>query len=64
MSWLKNKKLRDNCWHHRQVIDVHAPETGDYLGTVEAESFIKSVLVEFGSRKMFWCVKCGKTWLN
>lgn len=64
MNWLATRKLRRNCLHHRQPTDIYDPDTGESLGKVEAKSFIKSVLIDMGMRKMFWCEECGETWIR
>lgn len=40
-------RKRRNCFHH------------DHRSGV---SWIESRLIDMGSRKMFWCTDCGRTW--
>jgi hypothetical protein len=45
---LKTWRKRRACFHHNH-------RTG--------ESWIKSMLIDMGSRKLFWCDECGRTWM-
>jgi hypothetical protein len=46
--WYRRWRVRRSCFHHE-------PRTG--------ESFIDSMLIEMGSRKLYWCRHCGKHWV-
>lgn len=52
-------RWRDRWWRRRHCFHQSWP-----LGT----SYIESVLIQNGSRKMFWCAEkrggCGKTWFS
>lgn len=55
-SWWQRRKYKNNCFHH----DIG----GNPANTNKAVSWIKQELRDMGRHKIFWCVKCGKTWLN
>ena len=46
-GWLARWRLQRSCFHHDH-------NTG--------ESWIESRLIDLGRRKMFWCVRCERTW--
>lgn len=50
--WWRRWRAAAACFHH----DHHPPDTG-------AVSWIKSQLIDMGSRKMFWCTHCEKMWI-
>jgi hypothetical protein len=47
-AWRVGRWQRRRCFHH------------DHRS---GESWIKEQLVDVGRRKMWWCDRCGKTWL-
>ena len=48
IRWGTARRDRAACFHHDH-------RTG--------ESWIESRLIEVGRNKIFWCTKCGKTWI-
>jgi hypothetical protein len=49
----KKWKIRRSCMHHE-------PWIGD--GERYAKSWIVTEHIDMGTRKMFWCTLCGKSW--
>ncbi len=47
-AWRDRRRTRKNCFHHDRV-----------TGT----SWISSQLIDLGSRKLFWCTTCERTWI-
>lgn len=47
-GWFKAWRRKADCFHHNH-------RTG--------ESWIANRLIDLGRRKMFWCIKCNKTWI-
>lgn len=47
MSFFARRRAQRACFHHNH-------HTG--------ESWIRSVLVDLGRNKRFWCTKCEKSW--
>lgn len=43
---LFNWRMQRGCMHH----------------DVNGESWVTGQLIDLGRRKMFWCVRCNRTW--
>lgn len=50
-GWWRTWRKRANCFHHGRT----DPDGGI--------SWVKSQLIDMGSRKMFQCTHCGKVWI-
>jgi len=48
MRWLETRRKRRACFHH----DHH---TG--------QSWIRSHLIDLGRAKLYWCQRCGQSWI-
>jgi hypothetical protein len=48
--WWKRRREQRDCFHH----DRRYEQTG---------SWVESMLIDLGRRKMFWCTRCDKTWI-
>jgi hypothetical protein len=44
------------AWRRQRACFHHDWTTG--------QSWIENRLIEMGSRKMFWCRECGRTWFT
>jgi hypothetical protein len=53
--WWRRRQLRKYCWHH--------DEGGNPANIYPAISWIEQQIIETGKAKMYWCTKCGKTWI-
>lgn len=59
-SWWVRRRKRKHCFHH----DIG----GNPANSRPATSWIQQRLIEFGTRKVFWCDEqqggCGRTWFS
>jgi hypothetical protein len=53
---LRDWRTRRRCFHHDRG--------GNPANSRPAFSWIGEQLIEMGTRKMFWCTECGKTWFS
>jgi hypothetical protein len=57
-TWRK----RRNCMHQEMAKSVYDESEQNTVWITH--SWIRSVLIDIGMKKMFWCKECGKSWFR
>lgn len=55
-KWYNRRQMRKNCFHH----DYYKARS---RGVKEGESWIREQKIDTGMRKLYWCIKCKKSWI-